>query len=179
MNESMVILVDTKDNQIGVIEKMDAHRQGLLHRAISVFIVDSEWKWILQRRAHDKYHSMGLWTNTCCTHPGPGESNMNAANRRLLQEMGLSCKLEELFTFVYKEKMDNELTENEFDHVFFGISDRDPVINASEVDDWKRISFKELQLDIQNNPDSYTYWFKKVYQEVHTHLAQHKTPSLL
>jgi isopentenyl-diphosphate Delta-isomerase len=152
----------------------------MLHRAISVFIVDSEGKWILQKRAYDKYHSMGLWTNTCCTHPGPGETNLDAANRRLTEEMGISCKLQELFTFLYREKLDNELTEFEFDHVFFGLTDIDPVINISEVEDWERISFDELHLDIQNNPGSYTYWFKEIYQNVHSHLTNPKvTPSVI
>jgi isopentenyl-diphosphate delta-isomerase len=178
MDESLVILVDNKDNQIGVMEKMEAHRRGILHRAISVFIVNSGSKWILQKRAYDKYHSMGLWTNACCTHPGPGESNLDAAKRRLLEEMGINCKLEELFSFIYKEKLDNELTEYEFDHVFFGIYDDDPVINTSEVDDWERISFHELHLDLQNNPDNYTCWFKEIYQDVHSHLINHKSVSL-
>lgn len=179
MNESLVILVDEKDNPVAIMEKMEAHKKGMLHRAISVFIVDSEWNWILQKRSHDKYHSRGLWTNTCCTHPDPGESNLDAANRRLMEEMGISCKLEELFSFAYNEKLDNELTENEFDHVFFGISDNDPWINRSEVNDWKRISFDELHRDIQNNPDNYTFWFKTIYRNVHSHLAGYKNISLL
>ena len=178
MDEPIVILVDNNDNEVGFMEKIEAHRRGMLHRAISVFIVDSEWKWILQKRAYDKYHSMGLWTNTCCTHPAPGESNLDAANRRLKEEMGIRCSLEELFSFVYREKLDNELTENEFDHVFFGISDKDPVINASEADDWEKISFDELHGDIQKNPDNYTYWFKEIYQDVHSHLINHKNASL-
>ena len=178
MDKSFVILVDNKDNEAGIMEKIEAHRIGLLHRAVSVFIVDPENRWILQKRAYGKYHSMGLWTNTCCTHPGPGESNIAAASRRLKEEMGISCKLEELFTFVYKEKLDNELTENEYDHVFFGISKDDPVINISEAEDWKRISFDELHVDILNNPGSYTYWFKAIYQDVLSHLINHKARSL-
>ena len=167
----MVILVDRKDNATGIMEKLEAHKRGLLHRAVSVFIVDSKGSWILQKRASDKYHSMGLWTNTCCTHPFPGESTLDAANRRLNEEMGISCKVEKLFSFVYKEKLDNELTEYEFDHVFFGISDTDPMINISEVEDWVRLPFDQLHSDILKNPDNYTYWFKEIYQDVHSHLA--------
>ena len=178
MDKSFVILVDNNDNEAGIMEKIEAHRIGMLHRAVSVFIVDPGKRWILQKRAYDKYHSMGLWTNTCCTHPGPGESNMDAASRRLKEEMGIKCKLEELFTFVYKEKLDNELIENEFDHVFFGISEDEPVINISEAEDWKRISFDELHEDILSNPGSYTYWFKAIYQDVHSHLINNKTSSL-
>jgi isopentenyl-diphosphate Delta-isomerase len=177
MYNTLVVLVDNNDNAVGTMEKIEAHRLGMLHRAVSVFIIDQEQKWILQKRAHDKYHSMGLWTNTCCTHPLPGESNQDAARRRLKEEMGISCRLEELFAFVYKEKLENELIENEFDHVFFGISEDDPVINILEVDDWERISFEELHLDIVNNPGSYTYWFKEIYQTVHSHLLNHKSIS--
>jgi isopentenyl-diphosphate delta-isomerase len=178
MYKPFVILVDNNDNAVGTMEKIEAHRLGMLHRAVSVFIIDQKQKWILQKRAYDKYHSMGLWTNTCCTHPFPGESNLDAARRRLKEEMGISCNLEELFTFAYKEKLDNELIENEFDHVFVGISEDDPVINISEVDDWERISFDELHLDIQNNPGSYTYWFKEIYQDVHSHLLNQKPISV-
>jgi isopentenyl-diphosphate Delta-isomerase len=178
MYKTFVILVDDNDNEVGKMEKIEAHSLGMLHRAVSVFIIDQEQKWILQKRALDKYHSKGLWTNTCCTHPLPGESNLDAASRRLKEEMGINCRLEELFTFVYKEKLDNELIENEFDHVFVGISEDDPVINRMEVEDWDRISFDELHLDIRNNPGSYTYWFKEIYQNVHSHLLNHKPISL-
>jgi len=170
-----VILVDENDNPVGVMEKMEAHRKALLHRAISVFIVNSDGEWILQKRALDKYHSRGLWTNTCCTHPAPGESDLDSANRRLEEEMGIQCNIEKLFNFVYKEKLDNELTEHEFDHVFFGICDCDPVINTDEVDEWKKISFEELHKDIVSNPDNYTYWFKQIYQNVNNHIINAKT----
>ncbi len=170
MEETYVILVDEKDNPVGIMEKLEAHRKALLHRAISVFIINSSGEWILQKRALDKYHSQGLWTNTCCTHPAPGESNIDSANRRVIEEMGIDCKLRELFSFVYKEKLDNELTEYEFDHVFTGIYDNDPVINTSEVDDWKKVSYNDLHKDILENPDNYTYWFKELYKNVNSHL---------
>jgi isopentenyl-diphosphate delta-isomerase len=170
VKETHVILVDENDNPVGVMEKLEAHRKVLLHRAISVFIVDTKCEWILQKRALDKYHSQGLWTNACCTHPFPGESDIDSANRRLMEEMGIECKLGELFSFVYKKKLDNELTEYEFDHVFLGICNSDPLINATEVDDWKRVSFNELHKDIIENPHLYTYWFKEIYMKVNSHL---------
>jgi isopentenyl-diphosphate Delta-isomerase len=166
MKEPSVILVDDSDRQTGVAGKMEAHEKGLLHRAVSVFIVNSKGEWILQRRALDKYHSNGLWTNTCCTHPYPGESSVDAASRRLVEEMGIKCTLTELFTFIYKEKLNNELTEHELDHVFFGISDEKPVINTTEVEEWEAIPYSELHDDIQKNPSDYTYWFKEIYQKV-------------
>lgn len=172
MNETLVILVDKNDKPLGVMEKIEAHRKGLLHRAISVFVFNSGGEWILQKRAHDKYHSQGLWTNTCCTHPLPDESEIDAADRRLTEEMGLKCSLEKLFSFVYMEKLDNDLIENEYDHVFIGITDSEPVINTSEVVAWKKISFTELNNDIKSNPENYTYWFKKIYERVHSSLTK-------
>ncbi len=173
-----MILVDENDAPIGLMEKMEAHKKALLHRAISVFIINSKGDWILQKRAHNKYHSKGLWTNTCCTHPLPGESELDSANRRLIEEMGIDCKIKKLFSVIYKEKLDNELTEYEYDHVFIGISDNEPVINISEVVDWKSISFEELHLDIQLNPDNYTFWFKEIYQNVNSHILDDKKSEL-
>jgi len=172
MKEPFVILVDENDKQTGISGKMEAHQKALLHRAVSVFVVDPGGKWILQRRAIDKYHSNGLWTNTCCTHPHPGESNIGAALRRLKEEMGMECSLVELFSFTYKEKLNNELTEHEFDHVFYGVSDKDPVINTSEVEEWEAVSFDDLHADISENPANYTYWFKEIYKKVHLHITE-------
>jgi isopentenyl-diphosphate Delta-isomerase len=166
MEEELVILVDEQDNQIGLMPKTEAHKKALLHRAISVFIFNSNGEWLLQRRALTKYHSSGLWTNTCCTHPMPGETNMDAANRRLRQEMGMQCPLKELFSFTYKEALDNELTEHEFDHVFIGITDSIPQINPNEVTEFNYINYSELILDIQKNPNHYTVWFKKIVERV-------------
>jgi len=174
MKEPFVILVDKSDNQTGVIGKMEAHRNALLHRAVSVFIINSKGEWILQRRAFDKYHSNGLWTNTCCTHPNPGESNIESAQRRLKEEMGIECNLIELFTFTYRENLDHELTEHEYDHVFFGISDKDPVINTSEVEEWEAVSINDLKNNILKNPVSYTYWFKEIYEKVNMHILKIK-----
>jgi isopentenyl-diphosphate delta-isomerase len=166
MNEPEVILVDKFDIQTGTIGKLEAHKKGLLHRAISVFIFTSSGEWIMQRRALDKYHSNGLWTNTCCSHPVPGEANIDAAHRRLMEEMGLKCELKPLFTFSYKVNLENDLIEHEFDHIFMGISDDEPVINTDEVLDWKRMNFNQLQNDIQVNPEHFTYWFRQIYQKV-------------
>jgi len=179
MEETYVILVDENDNPLGVMGKMDAHKKALLHRAISVFIINSKDEWILQKRALDKYHSRGLWTNTCCTHPLVGESDLESANRRLIEEMGIDCKLNKLFSFIYKEKLDDELTEYEYDHVFVGVSDEKPVINTSEVDEWKSISFDALCKDIHSNPDNYTFWFKEIYQKVNSKILNIKNNLLL
>ncbi len=166
MSDTFVVLVDSDDNQIGVSEKMEAHRKALLHRAVSVFICNSKGEWLLQRRALDKYHSKGLWTNTCCSHPYPNESSIDAANRRLMEEMGMRCELNELFSFTYKEVLDNDLTEYEFDHVFIGISDEKPTINLEEVMEFKYIDFSDLHKDIGLNPNNYTVWFKMIYERV-------------
>lgn len=164
--EENVILVDEKDNEIGLMAKTEAHKKALLHRAISVFIFNSEGEWLLQRRAFNKYHSAGLWTNTCCTHPLPNENNPDAANRRLKEEMGMHSTLKELFSFTYKETLDNELTEHELDHVFVGITDLMPTINTDEVAEFKYIKYDSLILDIKNNPSHYTVWFKKIIERV-------------
>ncbi len=167
--EENVILVDEKDNEIGLMAKTEAHKKALLHRAISVFIFNSDGEWLLQRRALTKYHSGGLWTNTCCTHPLPHESNIDAAHRRLKEEMGMHCSLKELFSFTYSEALDNELTEYEFDHVFIGITDTIPMINEEEVAEFKYIRYQELELDITNNTSGYTAWFNKIYFRVQQH----------
>jgi isopentenyl-diphosphate Delta-isomerase len=166
--EENVILVDEKDNEIGLMPKTEAHKKALLHRAISVFIFNSDGEWLLQQRAFTKYHSGGLWTNTCCTHPLPNESNIDAANRRLRQEMGMQCTLKELFSFTYKEPLDNELIENEFDHVFMGITNYAPRFNPKEVAAFKYVKFNDLILDIERSPGHYTVWFKKIIERVNT-----------
>jgi isopentenyl-diphosphate delta-isomerase len=170
--EESVILVDENDNEIGKEEKIIAHRQALLHRAISVFIVNSNGEWLLQQRALDKYHSKGLWTNTCCSHPYPGETCMAAANRRLMEEMGLTATLKEIFHFTYKESLENDLTEYEVDHVFIGVTDEKPSINSSEVLNWKYIDYQTMAKDIKQNPENYTVWFMKIYNKVNEFLTE-------
>jgi len=164
--EENVILVDDKDNEIGLMAKTEAHKKALLHRAISVFIFNSADEWLLQRRALTKYHSGGLWTNACCTHPLPNESNIDAANRRLKEEMGMHSALKESFYFKYKEALDNELTEHELDHVFIGTTDLTPNVNFDEVAEYKYISYDDLIRDIQKSPSNYTVWFKKIVERV-------------
>jgi len=165
MNEEkqeFVILVDNNDNEIGQMEKMEAHRKGLLHRAISVFICNSKGDWLLQRRAPNKYHSNGLWSNTCCSHPFPGETNINAANRRLMEEMGLKAEIKEIFQFIYSANLDNDLSEHELDHVFLGITDEKPDINPNEVSEWKYLNYSDLVYDIEHLPEKYSIWLKKI-----------------
>lgn len=170
MTEEQVILVDEQDNELGVMEKLEAHRIPTLHRAISVFIVNTKGEWLLQQRALGKYHSNGLWTNTCCSHPRPGESNLEAARRRLQEEMGMEAELSELFHFMYREVLDNDLTEYELDHVFVGISDQVPKINADEVHNYKYVAYEDLKEDIKNNPWNYTVWFLKIVNRVNEYL---------
>lgn len=172
MKEPFVILVDKDDNITGSIGKLEAHQKALLHRAISVFIINSAGEWIIQRRAKNKYHSNGLWTNTCCSHPYPGETCQEAASRRLYEEMGLRCELHETFTFIYKEKLDKGLTEYELDHVFIGISDDLPVINRNEVMDWRTVSYEELHKEINDCHAHFTAWFRKIYQQVHSSITE-------
>jgi isopentenyl-diphosphate delta-isomerase len=168
MKEPFVTLVDENDNITGTLGKQEAHQKALLHRAISVFIINSKGEWILQRRAKNKYHSNGLWTNTCCSHPFPGETSHEAAIRRLHEEMGLHCKLQEVFTFIYKEKLDNGLTEHELDHVFIGISEDLPVINKHEVMEWRAVSYDDLKRELEDSPFLFTTWFRHIHKQVNS-----------
>ncbi len=168
-NSENVILVDLNGYPIGQMEKMEAHQKGLLHRAISVFIFNSQGKWLIQQRSLQKYHSSGLWTNTCCTHPLPGEDNLKAAQRRLIQEMNLQCELKEIFHFIYNAPMNNGLTEYELDHVFFGISDELPSVNPQEVMNYRYLDYHSLKTYLINNPEKYTVWFRKIFTDVHKH----------
>lgn len=166
MKEDFVVHVDSDDKVVGFVPKLEAHQKAILHRAISVLIFDSEGNWILQKRADDKYHSAGLWTNTCCSHPLPGEKVLEAAERRLQEEMGMSCFLEKLFAFEYRADFDNGLTEHELDHVFIGNSDKDPKINPSEASDWRKITTENLLQEINDTPEIYTEWFKIIVPKV-------------
>lgn len=155
-----VILVDLEDNAIGQMEKLEAHQKGVLHRAFSVFIFNNKLELLLQRRAFGKYHSEGLWTNTCCSHPAPGETVLEAANRRLKEEMELECQLHTSFSFIYKAELDNNLTEYELDHVVVGFSDETPHINPSEAIAFKWLKLEDIAEDIKKHPEHYTAWFK-------------------
>lgn len=155
-----VILVDAEDNALGTMEKMEAHRKGLLHRAFSVVLLNSKGEVLLQKRASSKYHSGGLWTNTCCSHPLPGESLSHATQRKLQQEMGICPPIEPAFKFIYRVELEKDLVEHEFDHVFAGTFDGEPRINKDEVDDWKFVNLAQLRQDTLENPDRYTHWFR-------------------
>ncbi|MEM3154345.1 MAG: isopentenyl-diphosphate Delta-isomerase [Candidatus Woesearchaeota archaeon] len=155
-----VILVDQEDNEIGIGEKLETHRQAKLHRAFSIFIFNSRKEMMLQLRAKNKYHGGGLWTNTCCGHPRPGETVEKAAKRRLKEEMGFECELTKMFDYIYKVSLDKSMNEHEFLHVFRGVYDGVPMLNPDEADDWKWMSVSDVKADIRKNPHNYTPWFK-------------------
>lgn len=161
-----IILVDESDNEVGTGEKLEVHKLGKLHRAFSIFIFNSKGELLIQKRAHTKYHSGGLWSNTCCSHPRPSEDLEITAHRRLKEEMGIDCDLKEIYKFIYKIKFENELTEHEYNHVLVGNSDNAPVVNPEEAEDWKWFDTRLLSEDIKNHPDKYTYWFKISLDEV-------------
>ncbi|HTR30467.1 MAG TPA: isopentenyl-diphosphate Delta-isomerase [Puia sp.] len=158
-----VILVDESDRPVGVMEKMAAHRQARLHRAFSVFIFNSRGEMLLQRRAPEKYHSAGLWTNACCSHPRPGEDTCDAAVRRLREELGFTTPLEKLFEFTYRTVYDNGLTEFEFDHVFVGRYDREISPNRAEVSDYRYQSLPEIEAELLSAPAAFTSWFQLAF----------------
>jgi len=172
MKEEKVILVNEKDEPIGLMPKMEAHEKALLHRAFSVFVMNAEGETMLQQRAKDKYHSPLLWTNTCCSHQREGESNIDAGKRRLMEEMGFTTDLKELFNFVYKAPFDNGLTEHEFDHVMVGYFEDEPNINPDEVADWKWMQPEDIKKDIAENPKEYTAWFKIIFERFYDHLME-------
>lgn len=155
-----VILVNEQDEQTGTIEKMEAHRKALLHRAFSVFIFNEKGEMLLQQRALGKYHSPGLWTNACCSHPRPGELVEEAAGRRLKEEMGIDVKIEKIFDFIYKTEFDNGLTEFEFDHVYTGTYSGNLQPDKQEVKDYCFRSVADIEEDLKNRPEKYTSWFK-------------------
>lgn len=161
-----VILVDPSGKEIGVKGKLEAHREGNLHRAFSVFVFNSRNELLLQRREMSKYHSGGLWTNTCDGHPRPGERLEDAAHRRLEEEMGFDCPLETVFDFIYRTELDHGLIEHEYNYILVGKFDREPTPDPKEVDSWKWIALEALQKDVRENPDRYTYWFKVAFDKI-------------
>lgn len=174
MQEEKVILVNENDEQIGLMPKLEAHEKAVLHRAFSVFVLNSKNEIMLQQRAHHKYHSPLLWTNTCCSHQREGETNIQAGTRRLLEEMGFETELKELFHFIYKAPFDNGLTEHELDHVMIGYYNDEPKINDEEVDSWKWMCIEGVRTDMQENPEIYTVWFKIIFNQFYHYLEQHK-----
>jgi isopentenyl-diphosphate delta-isomerase len=161
-----VILVDSRNRELGVMDKTEAHKLGVLHRALSVFLFNSKGELLLHRRAEGKYHSSGLWTNACCSHPRPGEKVEDAAVRRLKEEMGMKTELKEIFQFIYKADLGGGLYEHEADHVFVGTTDEDPKPDPAEVMDWKWISAAAVTADMDANPNNYTIWFQLIFKDV-------------
>jgi len=172
MREENVILVNEKDEQIGLMPKMEAHQKALLHRAFSVFIFNENDELMLQQRALSKYHSPGLWTNTCCSHQREGETNVEAGKRRLKEEMGFSTELKDTVSFIYKAPFDNGLTEHEFDHILVGKYNEDPVLNPEEAADFKWLSLDEVKRDMEVNPHLYTAWFKIIFEKYYQSIQQ-------
>jgi isopentenyl-diphosphate delta-isomerase len=173
MEEEQVILVNELDQKIGLMAKLEAHEKAILHRAFSVFVLNDKNEIMLQQRAHQKYHSPLLWTNTCCSHQRDGETNIEAGSRRLYEEMGFKTELKELFSFIYKAPFDNGLTEHELDHVMIGYYNEEPMINPEEVEDWKWMKIEDIQKDMLLNPEIYTVWFKIIFDEFYHFLEEH------
>lgn len=171
MEEEKVILVNENDEQIGLMPKLEAHQKAILHRAFSVFVINSKNELMLQQRAQHKYHSPGLWTNTCCSHQREGETNIGAGMRRLQEEMGFITTLKDSVSFIYKAPFDNGLTEHEYDHVLIGKYEKDPVINPEEVADWKWMSIEKVKQDMLDHPEAYTEWFKIIFEKFYSHIT--------
>lgn len=170
MAEELVILVDKDDQKVGLMPKMEAHEKALLHRAFSVFVFNDKNELMLQQRAFSKYHSPGLWTNTCCSHQRDGETNIEAGKRRLQEEMGFVTELTEITSFIYKAPFDNGLTEHEYDHVMVGHYNGDPNINPDEVAAWKWMPLEAVKHDIEQQPNLYTAWFKIIFEKFYDHI---------
>ncbi|MEN9340225.1 MAG: hypothetical protein RIQ62_1537 [Bacteroidota bacterium] len=164
-----VILINEQDQEIGTMEKIEAHRLGLLHRAFSVCLFHENGDMLLQQRAASKYHSPGLWTNSCCGHPRPGEATIDAAQRRLGEEMGMQASLSPAFQFIYKTTLENGLIEYELDHVFFGHTNQKPILNPHEASDWRYISSSDLTQELHKHPDRFTFWFHRIIEQIHAH----------
>jgi isopentenyl-diphosphate delta-isomerase len=161
-----VILVDKNDISTGTMEKMEAHKKAILHRAFSIFIFNSQGEMLLQQRATDKYHSGGLWTNSCCSHPRPGEDTLIAASRRLQEEMGFEAPLKKVFDFIYKASFENGLTEHEFDHVFVGEHNGAIEPNLAEVSNYAYRPMKNIETLLQTKPELFTAWFHIAFPRI-------------
>ena len=172
MHQDEVVLVDVNNQPVGTMEKLEAHVKGRLHRAFSVFVFNEDQELLLQRRAIDKYHSGGLWSNTCCSHPWPNESTDIAAQRRLYEEMGLYGDLTHLFDFTYRARLNNDLIEHEYDQVYIGFSNRVPKPDPGEVDAWRYAGRSQIAAEISRQSADYTPWFKLIYPRVWAHLEQ-------
>jgi isopentenyl-diphosphate Delta-isomerase len=179
MKEEKVILVNENDEQIGLMPKLEAHKKAVLHRAFSVFIFNDKNELLLQQRAIEKYHSPGLWTNTCCSHQRDGESNIKAGKRRLKEEMGFVTELKETISFIYKAPFDNGLTEHEYDHILLGTYNSEPTINEEEVVSWKWMLLNHIKADIALHPEIYTEWFKIIFDKFYEHINVFHETSML
>jgi len=162
--EELVILVDENDNERGTMAKLEAHQKNELHRAFSVLIWNSKNEMLIQQRAESKYHSAGLWTNACCSHPRSNETTLEAAHRRLQEEIGIISKLSHAFHFVYQVAFENNLFEHELDHVFIGKYDGEPILNPEEVKAFRWIALEDLKTEIATKPDQFTFWFKYILE---------------
>ena len=174
MAEEQVILVNEKDEQIGTMAKMEAHEKALLHRAFSVFVFNEKDELLLQQRAANKYHSPLLWANTCCSHQRVGESNIEAGKRRLFEEMGFVTELKDVLSFIYKAPFDNGLTEHELDHIMVGNFNENPIINTEEVQAYKWMTLEHVKLDMKEQPEIYTEWFKIIFDRFYSHINKAK-----
>jgi isopentenyl-diphosphate delta-isomerase len=170
MERNQVVLVDEQDQALGEMDKMEAHQKGALHRAFSIFILNSNGQMLIHQRANHKYHGGGLWTNACCSHPQWGEDILVSAGQRLGYEMGLTCALKEVFSFVYNTPVENNLIEHEYDHVLVGYTDQQPLPNPDEVQDYRWISRGDLMQEIAAKPDQFTYWFRMALPRIITQL---------
>ncbi|MCL5129938.1 MULTISPECIES: isopentenyl-diphosphate Delta-isomerase [unclassified Algibacter] len=170
MIEEKVVLVNEKDEQIGLMPKLEAHEKAVLHRAFSVFVFNDKNELMMHQRALNKYHSPGLWTNTCCSHQRDGESNLQAGKRRLQEEMGFVVELKETISFIYKAPFDNGLTEHEFDHIMVGNYNGEPIINPDEVASWKWMTLDAVEVDMAQHPKQYTEWFKIIFEKFYEHI---------
>ena len=175
MEREYVILVDEEDRQTGTCEKLEAHEKGLMHRAFSIFLFNKNGEMLLQQRAAEKYHTPGLWSNTCCSHPRPDENMEDALKRKLFQEMGISAQVDKVFDFAYRADFDNGLVENEVDHVYFGEYNDAPNPNPEEIQSWKYSSFEEIKKEIEKDETMYTPWFKIVLNQVMEHYKKTMT----
>lgn len=169
---TMVILVDKYDRAVGTMPKMESHEKGILHRAFSVLIFNSKRELLLQRRAYDKYHSGGLWANTCCSHPVPGEDTVSAAQRRLKEELGMRAELIYIKSFIYQADLDHGLQEHELDHIFIGYSDELPIPNREEVAEYRYATLAKIREDMYHAPDHYAEWFKIIVKEFDENLIK-------
>lgn len=161
-----VILVDSNNRELGTMEKMEVHEKGLLHRAFSIFIFNSVGEMLVHRRAEEKYHCGGMWTNAVCSHPRPGESQSQALRRKMQQEMGFSTEVKKAFDFTYKAELSNGLIEHEYDEVFYGIYDGELAPNPMEVQDFRYVSISELSKSLRDNPEQFTPWFLNLFEPI-------------